>query len=167
MCVSDDDIHEYMAIRRNLRGYLQPQDRVDILNRDRVVDCGLNGNLRALLDLSDSVVLGHQLWTGEQLAYALAFRCSDDEVQGEVGRYPRECKTARRRDCWQVTVQGNLPAGTSTGGWRTYHDRGSRGVKERTRLGCYGIAAKEIGGIRSCAYAGNAKLSADVPVKGA
>src|SRR6266567_8629052 len=81
-------LHENISIRGDLRGHLEPQYRVDVLNRDRVVDRGLNGNLRALLDLRQSVVLGNQLRTGEKLAYAFALCGRDDEVQRVVGRYP-------------------------------------------------------------------------------
>ena len=82
--ILDDHIHEYIAVCGDLWRYLQSQNRVDILNRDRIVDGGLDGDLRALLDLGHRVVLCHQLRTGKKLSDALALRRRDDEVQGEV-----------------------------------------------------------------------------------
>src|SRR5207244_6513610 len=121
---------------------------VNVLNGDLVSYRGLNGNLCALLDFCQGVILSHQLRTGEQLAHTLAFRRRNDEVQCEVGRCTREQKPAGRCICRQVNVQRNLAAGGSACGRRAYLDWGSRRVEERTRLGCNGIAAKEIGGGR-------------------
>ena len=144
---------------------MEPQNRIHVLNRDRVIDRGLNGNLRALLDLRLGVILSHQLRTGEKLAHTLAFRRRDDEVQGEVRRYPGERKAAGRCDCRKVSVQRNLAAGGGACLLRAYHDWRSRSMEEGTRLGCNGITAKEIGGGRGRGYAGEAKLSTNIAGK--
>src|SRR5690242_348407 len=165
--IFDHHIHEHVAIGRDLRSYLQPQDRIDILDRDRIVNGSLDGNLRALLDLSHRVVLRHQLRTGEKLAYAFTLRGRDDEVQGEVRRYSRKHEAAGGCDRRQVAVQRDLPARRSASrGWRAHYDWGRGLVKERTGLGCDRITAKKISRVRGRAYAGNAKLSTDIARKG-
>src|SRR5208337_415207 len=55
--VLDHNLQEDMAVVRDLRGDGELQGSVHILNRNCVVDGGLNGNLRALLDHPLDVIL--------------------------------------------------------------------------------------------------------------
>src|SRR6266853_5934139 len=98
-------IHEYRAFGCDLRSYFQLEHRVDVLYGNGIVDGGLNRDFRTLLHRRFFVVLRHDARFREQLAHALCFGCSNEEVDREVRRTMRKAKARRWRTGLKVGLQ--------------------------------------------------------------
>src|SRR3984957_14735832 len=166
--IFDDYVHEYGAIRGDLRGDNELEHGVNVLHRNRVVDRRLNRNLHTLLDRGLFVVLGHDARLRQQFADALGFRGGDEEVEREVRRTSREAEAAGRHACAEVDVQRDTGGGAVAGGLAGADHNRRRG---NTRASGHAAAADRRRSAEERAAAsgraGEAELGTDVLGEGA